>query len=96
MGTRNQQRGDQALADLLASSPECQGKIEVVLVDVSNADSVKDAAAALSAKLGEEKLYALVNNAGILHPDQVPAMVQTNLLGTRSMCDSFIPLLHPT
>jgi len=43
----------------------CKGKIEVLLVDVADQVSVKSAASVLKEKLGEEKLYALVNNAGI-------------------------------
>ena len=59
---------------------------------------MKDAAQALSASLGEEKLFALVNNAGILaaNTDGIAAMTQTNVYGAKYMCDNFIPLLHPT
>ena len=45
--------------------PASAGKIEVLKVDVSNDKSVTDAAAALKAKLGDQKLYGLVNNAGV-------------------------------
>ena len=45
--------------------PASAGKIEVLKVDVSNDKSVTDAAAALKAKIGDQKLYGLVNNAGV-------------------------------
>ena len=45
--------------------PASVGKIEVLKVDVSVDKSVTDAAAALKAKLGDQKLYGLVNNAGV-------------------------------
>ena len=45
--------------------PASAGKIEVLKVDVSNDKSVTDAAAVLKAKLGDQKLYGLVNNAGV-------------------------------
>ena len=48
----------------------CKGKVELLLVDVANEASVKSAAASLKATLGDDKLYALVNNAGVglAHP----------------------------
>ena len=62
MGTRSQERGQKAIDEL----PEgCKGKIEVLLVDVASEDSVKAAAVALKARLGDAKLYGLCNNAGV-------------------------------
>ena len=43
----------------------CKGKVELVVVDVSKEASVKSAAANVKGSLGNAKLYALVNNAGI-------------------------------
>ena len=43
----------------------CKGKVELVVVDVSNEASVKSAATTVKGSLGNAKLYALVNNAGI-------------------------------
>ena len=45
--------------------PDSQGKIEVLKVDVSSDKSVTVAVEALKEKLGGNKLYGLVNNAGI-------------------------------
>ena len=50
----------------------------------------------MSDKLGEEKLYAVVNNAGAGLGHNLPGnvVIQTNLDGPRLMCESFIPLLN--
>jgi len=67
MGARNQERGQKAIDEM----PEgCKGKVELLLVDVADEASVKTAAASLKATLGDDKLYALVNNAGVglAHP----------------------------
>ena len=42
----------------------CKGKIELIVIDVADKASVLSAAQALNEKLGDDKLYALVNNAG--------------------------------
>lgn len=97
MGSRNKERGETAVASI--SLPEgCGGSVEMVQVDVSEDGAVKSAAEAVAGLLGEAKLYAIVNNAGIglsanLTPQQV---VNTNLFGTKRVCDAFLPLLHPT
>lgn len=43
----------------------CKGKVELLVVDVANEDSVKAAAETLKGRLGDAKLYGLVNNAGV-------------------------------
>ena len=64
MGSRSLERGAEALKSIVAQVPSCDGKIEVVQVDVSDPSSITTAAATLKERLGTEKLYALVNNAG--------------------------------
>ena len=46
-------------------------------------------------KLGEQKLYALVNNAGtgLAHGVSKEAMISTNFYGPKWMSDAFIPLI---
>ena len=46
-------------------------------------------------KLGGDKLYALVNNAGTggAHGVTAQTVIQTNLIGTKRMSDAFLPLL---
>ena len=42
--------------------------------------------------LGDAKLFAIVNNAGIYN-GSVEEILQTNLYGVKNVCDAFIPLL---
>ena len=92
MGCRNQERGQKAIDEL----PEgCKGKVELLVVDVANEESVKSAAATLRERLGEERLYALVNNAGVgpfsgLAKDSI---ITTNVYGSKWMTDNFVSLL---
>ena len=70
----------------------CKGKVELVIVDVSNEASVKSAAATVKGSLGNAKLYALVNNAGIGSSGK-EATLQTNVYGPKWMTDNFLPLI---
>jgi carbonyl reductase 1 len=77
----------------------CKGKIEILVVDVSKEDSVKAAAAALTGKLGNSKLYGLVNNAGVgLSHEGVTNddIINTNTYGVKWMTENFIPLIDAT
>ncbi len=58
-------------------------------------DSVKAAAANLAYRIGDDKLYAIVNNAGtgISHGTLPPEVLNTNTRGPRRVVESFIPLL---
>ena len=70
MGSRSIERGQAAIDGL----PDgCKGKIEIVQLDISNSDSVKAAVTTMQGKLGGEKLFALVNNAGAGGAQGVPA-----------------------
>ena len=68
MGSRSLERGQAAVESIEAELPQgCSGKIELLQVDVGDDDSVAAAAAKVGAGLGAgEKLFALVNNAGIV------------------------------
>jgi carbonyl reductase 1 len=72
--------------------------------DVSSESSVRAAAASLSHKLGtsgnnngNDKLYAIVNNAGtgIAHGSPISVILDTNVRGPRRVVDNFLPLLDP-
>jgi len=74
----------------------CKGKIEVLLVDVADEASVQSAAKALKEKLGEDKLYGLVNNAGVgLSHKGVDktAIVTTNSYGPKWMTENFVSMI---
>mmetsp|Transcript_13102 Transcript_13102/g.31862 ORF Transcript_13102/g.31862 Transcript_13102/m.31862 type:complete len:279 (+) Transcript_13102:101-937(+) len=96
LGSRNAERGAEAVDDVKGSS----GKedVELLTIDVSNDASVQSAAAALSQKLGSDKLYAIVNNAGtgLSHGASASEILDTNTRGPRRVVDSFLPLLDPT
>ena len=91
MGTRNQERGQKAIDEM----PEgCKGKVELVIVDVASEESVKTAAAALKARLAGEKLYALVNNAGVaMNGIAKDVVITTNCYGVKWMTDNFADLV---
>jgi NAD(P)-dependent dehydrogenase (short-subunit alcohol dehydrogenase family) len=67
----------------------CKGKVELLLVDVSDEASVKSAAATLKERLGDNKLYALVNNAGVGLSTGVTqdATIITNVYGPKWMTE---------
>lgn len=45
--------------------------------------------------MGQEKLYAIVNNAGI-YSGTIDDVLRTNIYGVKLMCDAFIPLIDPS
>jgi NAD(P)-dependent dehydrogenase (short-subunit alcohol dehydrogenase family) len=53
MGVRSLERGANALKDILAEEAACEGKIEVVRIDTSDAGSIAAAAVDMRAKLSE-------------------------------------------
>jgi len=64
---------------------------------VSNEESVKTAADSLSQKLGANKLYAIVNNAGtgFAHGTPPSEILDTNTRGPRRVVNACLPLLDP-
>ena len=97
MGSRSAERGASALEKMISEDAGCQGKVEVVTVDVADAASITACAATMAEKLGDQKLYALVNNAGTAEwvGDGVArdAMIATNCYGAKLMMDAFQPLI---
>jgi len=96
LGSRSVDKGEAAVKAILDSAPDA--KCEMVQVDTSSDESVAAAAAAVKAKLGDEKLYAVVNNAGtgLNHGTTADQMMNVNLLGPKRMCEAFLPLLDPS
>ena len=94
LGARNQNRGQLACASLTKDQPEWAARVEVFELDVSNDTSVAAAARKLYKRLGEAKLYGVVNNAGIgLGSTQLKTVLEVNTLGIRRVCEAFLPLL---
>eukprot|EP00571_Detonula_confervacea_P012568 CAMPEP_0172312482 /NCGR_PEP_ID=MMETSP1058-20130122/17669_1 /TAXON_ID=83371 /ORGANISM="Detonula confervacea, Strain CCMP 353" /LENGTH=309 /DNA_ID=CAMNT_0013025961 /DNA_START=25 /DNA_END=954 /DNA_ORIENTATION=+ len=92
LGCRNEERGLQAVEEVKATAGD---SVEYLNIDVGNANSVKAAASSLSQKLGGEKLYAIVNNAGtgFSHGTSAAEILDTNTRGPRRVTNSFLPLL---
>lgn len=93
LGSRDAERGRRAADDLGA---------HLLVLDVTDDASVKDAAALLHAEVGH--LDVLVNNAGIVGDvrkpfdqvtaDDLVAVYETNVFGTVRVIQAFLPLLQ--
>ena len=95
--SRDVERGRAAAARLAEAHPGFETRIAVVGLDVASDASIRAAAAEVSRTSGGEKLYALVNNAGIGTGAgaSLAEVLQTNTLGVRRVSESFLPLLDP-
>jgi NAD(P)-dependent dehydrogenase (short-subunit alcohol dehydrogenase family) len=98
LGSRDPDRGSAAAAGLRKTHPQWQERIEVVMLDVSADRSVAVAAELVARSCGGDKLYALVNNAGIGVDAgaSLADVLQVNTLGIQRVCESFLRLLDPT
>ncbi len=92
LGSRDAERGKTAAATLP------QARIEVVALDVASDRSVTAAAEHVARHAGGEKLYAIVNNAGIGTGSGagLAGVLQVNTLGIQRVCERFLPLLDAT
>jgi NAD(P)-dependent dehydrogenase (short-subunit alcohol dehydrogenase family) len=87
----------QADAGELASG--CSSRLTPLLLDVTDTDSIRAAAATVSEAVGAAGLHGLVNNAGISGGDPVEfadldavrAMLEVNLVGTMAVTRAFLP-----
>ena len=95
MGSRSLERGTQALKEIISHSPKCQGMIQVIQLDVSDEKSVLTAAIEIKGKLGDAKLYGLVNNAGVMSGVSKEVLIKTNFYGPKYMTEAFVPLICP-
>jgi NAD(P)-dependent dehydrogenase (short-subunit alcohol dehydrogenase family) len=72
-----------------------------LIFDVTDPDSVNEAAAAVRQAAGKQRLFGLVNNAGIavagplayLPLERFRLQIEVNLLGVHSVTQAFLPLL---
>jgi NAD(P)-dependent dehydrogenase (short-subunit alcohol dehydrogenase family) len=81
-------RGQKAAEYLEKQVGESGGRLEVVEMDTSSDDSVKEAAAAITSK--HKSLYGIVNNAGVINPP----CINTNYFGPRRVNDALIDILQ--
>eukprot|EP00854_Cymbomonas_tetramitiformis_P015000 gene15000-17730_t len=59
LGSRSMESGSKALESIFSYAPQCNGKIELVNIDVMSDASVTEAANSLRTALGSEVLYAV-------------------------------------
>eukprot|EP00092_Neocalanus_flemingeri_P032030 GFUD01034812.1.p1 GENE.GFUD01034812.1~~GFUD01034812.1.p1 ORF type:complete len:313 (-),score=94.70 GFUD01034812.1:83-1021(-) len=95
LGSRDVGRGQAALQTVVAELGEdSKERLELVEIDVTSDESVKNAVEAVKAKHGEsEPLYGLVNNAGG-SLDTPRGTVDLNMYGLRRVCEAFLPLIQ--
>lgn len=92
LGSRDAARGRAAVAGLERAHPDWKGRLELVAIDVASDASVAEAARRVAESLHGEKLYGVVNNAGIGGgPNDHAAVFGTNTLGVRRVCEAFLP-----
>jgi NAD(P)-dependent dehydrogenase (short-subunit alcohol dehydrogenase family) len=96
LGSRDAERGREAVHGLLRSHPAWRGRLEAVVLDVCSDTSVHDAREHVAGALGGARLYGVVNNAGLGgHAADLATILETNTLGVRRVCEAFLPLLDP-
>jgi len=96
LGSRDLERGRATAEGLVRSHAEWRPRIEVVALDVADAGSVAEAGRRVAETLRGDKLYGLVNNAGIgSSAGDLAAVLEVNTLGVHRVCETFLPLLDP-
>lgn len=95
LGARNQKKGEDAVKEIKNIANDKSKNIELVLIDVSKEESVKRAAISIAEKYPSEKLYAIVNNAGLglAHNVSPKEILNVNIYGTKRVTDAFLPML---
>lgn len=92
LGSRDEGRGQAAREALLSEHAEWADRIEVVPLDVSDDASVASAAERVKAR--HDKLYGVVNNAGIgLGGEDLKRVLAVNTYGPKRVCDAFLPMV---
>ena len=98
LGARCAAKGAACVKEVLSEIPAAAGRIEMVVIDVSDDASV--AAAAATLKSTGVSLYALVNNAGVGlaqpgAPSSPDGILGTNFYGVRRVTEAIVPLIDP-
>ena len=93
MGSRSVEKGSKAIKEEF----EAGDSVELLQIDVSSDESVKAAASDLATRLDGQKLYGIVNNAGIIANERNRAadVLNTNTRGPIRVVDNFIKHLQP-
>jgi NAD(P)-dependent dehydrogenase (short-subunit alcohol dehydrogenase family) len=88
LASRDLERGKAATERIEKGSD----RVEVIALDVASDSSVAEAVRSIEK---QKPLYGVVNNAGIGQGNTLAAMLNTNALGVRRVCEAFLPLLDP-
>jgi carbonyl reductase 1 len=98
LSARSQQKGMDAVSKIesaIATKQGCKGSVDFLKLDTSDDNSVASAAAAFAES--KATLGGIVNNAGIgLNTGHTGDILDTNLYGTKRVCDHFVPFLDET
>lgn len=94
LGSRDLARGESAAAQLVEGRPAWKARLEVIALDVADERSVLAARDRIAAS--GQKLYGLVNNAGVGHASGLGLadILDVNVLGVQRTCAAFLPLLE--
>lgn len=94
LGSRDFDRGMAAAVRLRQAAEDRIDRIQVVDIDVASDTSVEQAARKVRDACGGEKLYGIVNNAGIgLGNEDLSTVLNVNTRGIERVCRAFLPLL---
>jgi len=92
LGSRCQDRGTNTKAKILEDIPQAHGRLEVIVIDVSNDESVNNASSHVAATY--KNLYGLVNNAGLGSSSaSYKDIIDVNYRGVKRAFEAFRPLL---
>jgi carbonyl reductase 1 len=94
LGARDPERGRAAAATLVGQHAAWKDRLEVVALDVADGASVSQAKLRVGESLRGEKLFGLVNNAGIGGNAGLAAVFETNTFGVQRVCEAFVPLIE--
>lgn len=94
LGSRDAQRGQEALQLLLGENPAWEERLRTIKLDVASDKSVEAVRQVIIGEIehGSMELYGLVNNAGRGN-GPVHNVLDVNLYGIRRICDALIPAL---
>ncbi|MDJ1018372.1 MAG: SDR family NAD(P)-dependent oxidoreductase [Paracoccaceae bacterium] len=94
LGSRDPSRGEAAAERLRKADNNRAGRVHVVEIDVGSDESVERSVRDVEEACGSERLYGIVNNAGIgLGSDDLDSVLNVNTRGIWRVCKAFIPLL---
>jgi NAD(P)-dependent dehydrogenase (short-subunit alcohol dehydrogenase family) len=89
-------------ADGIALKRRASDRLQVLRLDITNAESIAAAAAQVAAAVGPAGVVALVNNAGIVQPgpleflpvDELRRVLEVNVVGHVATTQAFLPLIR--